>query len=218
MKNMNIRVYPPDGDVIISVPLRMPMSAIQRFLDEKIPWIEKQRTKIRSRIYEPTKEFITGERHTLVGRNYELLIKESDTRTSVLMSDEKLILTVPPGATREERRAVLERWLRRELKILIAEYIRKWEQIMGVSVREFGIKRMRTKWGTCSIGDRRIWLNLELGMISNECLEYVIVHEMVHLLERNHTARFVALMDRFLPNWRVMQEVLSRTSLRLLVV
>jgi predicted metal-dependent hydrolase len=120
---------------------------------------------------------------------------------------------VPPGTGRERREAVLHRWYRRRLREQIPELIAKWEPIVGVKVAAWGIKRMKTRWGTCNISDRRIWVNLELAKKPSACLEYIIVHEMVHLLERHHTDRFRDHMDRFMPQWRLQKEVLNRAPL-----
>ena len=206
---MNIRVYPPDGNVIVSIPLKMPLADARQWIDSKQPWIEKQRAKILSRIYAPQLHYSTGETHTILGQEYTLTVVERTGRAAVKVNiDNNLWMYAPLNSTRDDRQKILELWIRRQMKATIQTLITTWSSPMGVEVREFGIKSMRTKWGTCNTRDRRIWLNLELASMSLECLEYVVVHEMVHLLERGHTARFWRLMDTFLPRWREYRDEL----------
>ena len=145
-----------------------------------------------------------------MGVRYLLKVVERDSKQSVAIKHDNLILQVKPDTNAEHRQILLQEWYRAQLKALVPHYIAKWEKIMGVQVSEFGIKKMKTKWGTCNTAAKRIWINLELAKKPLECLEYIVVHEMVHLLERSHNARFIAYMNQFLPQWRNLKEELNR--------
>ncbi|GAB4531623.1 MAG: hypothetical protein Kow0063_11160 [Anaerolineae bacterium] len=146
-------------------------------------------------------------------RVYLLDVVEVNAPPTVRLDHRKLVLCVRPGSDRGKRETVLYAWYRRQLKAQIPPLIAKWEPLVGVQVAGWRVKRMKTRWGTCNIQARRIWLNLELSKKPPQCLEYIIVHEMVHLLERHHNERFCALMDQFMPNWRLYREILNREPL-----
>jgi len=128
----------------------------------------------------------------------------------VTLTQKEIILHVRPDSPADKKQQILDDWYRSELKKIIPELTRKWEILIGVQTNDFGIKRMRTKWGTCNPEAKRIWINLELGKKPVECLEYIIVHELVHILERSHNGRFIGYMDKFLPKWRSYKEELNR--------
>ena len=137
-------------------------------------------------------------------------IIESEAKPSVFIRHDKLIIQVKQDNKKAKRQILLQEWYREELKAIIPIYIDKWEKIMGVEVSEFGIKKMKTKWGTCNIEAKRIWINLELAKKPTHCLEYIVAHELIHLLERHHSDRFLAYLDKYIPKWKFNKEELNR--------
>ena len=210
IKNIHLSVYPPNGKVRISAPLRFDLETIRIFAISKLRWIKQQQAKLRNQQREAPREFTTRESHYFLGKRYLLKVIETDSKPKVEIKHDKLILQVRPGSTTEQKQIILQEWYRDQLKSIVPEYIAKWEEIMNVKVDEFGIKKMKTKWGTCNREAKRIWINLELAKKPLECLEYIVVHEMVHLLERNHNDRFVGLMNKYSPQWRHYKEELNR--------
>ncbi len=210
IKNIHLSVYPPSGRVKIAAPFRMDMETIRIFAISKLSWIKRQQAKLRNQEREAPREYISSESHYFLGKRYLLKVVERDSKPSVAIKHDNLILQVKPDTNAEQRQILLQEWYRAQLKALVPHYIAKWEKIMGVQVSEFGIKKMKTKWGTCNTAAKRIWINLELAKKPLECLEYIVVHEMVHLLERSHNARFIAYMNQFLPQWRNLKEELNR--------
>ena len=208
IRNINIRISAPSGDVKISAPQRMSMKKIHDFALSKLNWIKKHQNEIRSRKREEPKEYKDGELHNFLGKQYELELIEENKKPQVRFAENKLILRIRPHFTKKQKEKLVQEWYRAQLKSMVAELIKKYEEEMKVKVAEFGIKNMKTRWGTCSIRARRIWISLELAKRPFECLENIVVHEMVHLLERKHNKRFYALMDKFLPTWREGREKL----------
>ncbi len=209
IKNLYLRVYPPDGKVHISAPLRMDYGTLRVFAQSRLSWIRKQQARIKSRKPVATKEFVTGELHPFAGKDFVLHLLERQSKPEVSVDGEFIILCVRPGASLEKRQAVMDEFYRRQLKQALPGFIAKWEQVMKVKVNDFGIKKMKTRWGTCNRKTGRIWFNLELAKKQAECLEYIVVHEMVHLLERGHNSVFYGYMDRFLPDWRRCNNMLK---------
>lgn len=209
IKNIHLSVYPPNGRVKIAAPLRMDLETIRIFAISKLQWIKKQQTKLRNQEREAPRAYISRESHYYLGKRYLLKVVECDSKPSVAIRHDKLILQLKPGAGPEQRQILVQAWYRERLKALVSDCIAKWEKIIGVEVAEFGIKKMRTKWGACNPAAKRIWINLELAKKPPECLEYIVVHEMVHLLERSHNARFIAYMNQFLPHWRSLKDALN---------
>lgn len=211
IRTLRLRVHAPDGRVTLSAPLRFPRRAIEVFVHDRLEWIRAQRARIATLEYEPEYGYLDGERHWYAGHPYTLKVVERTAPARVELGDGELLLRVRPGSDAGRRRALLDNWYRRRLRATIPDLIEHHQPRMGVTVREFGIRRMSTRWGTCNPRARRIWLNLALAGKPPECLEYVVVHEMTHLLESRHNARFHALMDDFLPHWRDCREELNRT-------
>ncbi|NLV36488.1 MAG: M48 family metallopeptidase [Clostridiaceae bacterium] len=209
IKNLYLRVYPPDGRVHISAPIRMDGNAILMFAKSRLEWIRKQQARIKGRKALVPKEFVTGERHPFMGKDYPLNLLERESKPEVIPDGDFLIMYVRPGALIEKRRAVMDDFYRNQLKQMLPSLIARWEQVMKVKVSDFGIKKMKTRWGTCNRKTRHIWVNLELAKKPLECLEYIVVHEMVHLLERGHNSVFYGYMDRFLPDWRRCSNLLK---------
>ncbi|MCK4259333.1 MAG: M48 family metallopeptidase [Halanaerobiales bacterium] len=210
IKNIHLSVHPPNGRVRLAVPEKTNNEVIRLFAISKLSWIKKQRAKFNYQDRQSQREFVSGESHFFAGDRYLLNVIETTGKQKVVIRNKKNIdLYVRPESTVEKREKIMTRWYRNYLKSVIPGYIEKWEPIIGVSVDFWGVKLMKTKWGTCNTMDRRIWLNLELAKKYPRCLEYIIVHEMVHLLERNHTDRFTDYMDQFLPNWRSVKDELN---------
>ncbi len=210
VKNIYLRVNSVTAKVSVVAPKKVNLNTLKNFLFSKTDWIEKHQNKIKSKEIPQPKEYITGEKHFFLGNVYLLKVIEVNKNSIVFIEEESLVLQVKPNSNKEKRELALDKWYRKELSKEIEKIIFKWEPTMQVKVTEFGIKKMKTKWGTCNILVKRIWLNLELAKRSYDCLEYVVVHEMVHLLERNHTPKFHAYMTRFLPNWKQSKATLNQ--------
>lgn len=211
IKNLHLSVHPPDGRVKISAPQYMDTDTIRLFAISKLSWIRKQQKKFINQERQPEREYVSGESHYFLGQRYLLnVIYTNKRKQGVEIRNKKYIdLYVRENTPKYLRERVMTEWYRRELKKLIPPIIAKWEPIIGVGVNEFGVKKMKTRWGSCNPKAKRIWLNLELVKKSPTCIEYVVVHEMVHLLEKSHNERFIAYMDKFLPNWRAIKAELN---------
>lgn len=214
VKNINLAVYPPDGRVRVSAPRQVSEELIRSVIAARLGWINTKRAALLARPLRPTLKMEDGETLMLFGESYRLLVLEREGRSMVgLPGDGQILLQVRPGATVETKTGVLYKWYREQLGTRIPLLLEKWQPIIGLEVREWRIRRMKSRWGTCNIRDRRIWLNLELARMAPACLEYVVVHELVHLLERRHNSRFWSLMDGFLPDWRIIRQKLKMWSL-----
>jgi predicted metal-dependent hydrolase len=210
IKHLHLSVYPPTGRVKIAAPERMNIDTIRIYAISKLDWIRKQQAKQKAQEREAPRDYLTRESHYYLGKRYLLKVIERDAAPTVILKQRSIDIYVRPGADRAKKQEVLESWYRQQLKDMIPGYISKWEKKMGVSVAEFAVKKMRTKWGTCNASAARVWLNLELVKKPSQCIEYIVVHEMTHLLERSHNARFVAYMDKFLPQWRQHKHELNK--------
>lgn len=213
IKNMYIRVLPPDGKVQITAPFSAGDDAIRMFAVSRIAWIKKQREGFKAQARQTKRQYVTGESYYVWGRRYRLDVQYSNVRNSVYIAGGRLILQVRPESTPEQRERVLNDWYREQLKCKLPEVIQKCQKNVGIQASEWKIKNMRTKWGSCNIDKKRIWLNLQLAKKTPECLDYVVTHELVHLLERSHNERFQKYMDTFYPDWRVVKETLNQQML-----
>jgi len=214
IKNLHVGVYPPDGRVRVASPLRLDNEAIRLAVISRLGWIRRQQKKFAEQVRQSQREMVTGESHYYQGRRYLLDVVEHHGPPYVhIVNNTTLALRICPGATRDDREAVLLRWYRRRLREQIPPLLSKWEPKVGVKVAEVRIKKMKTRWGTCTSEARRIWLNLELIKKPPACLEYILVHEMVHFLERHHNDRFRELMDELMPQWQLHREELNRAPL-----
>ncbi len=214
IKNLHLGVYPPDGRVRIATPLKIDDEAVHLFAISKLAWIKKQKIKFETQERQSERRFVSGESHYYKGRRYLLNVIYHNTAPRVEIRKNNIDLYVREGSPREQREKVLTEWYRGKLKEQIPSLIDKWQKIIGVEVKDLGIKRMKTKWGTCTFAHRQIWLNLELVKKPQHCLEYIIVHEMVHLRERKHNDRFAAYMDKYLPKWHFYKDELNRSMLK----
>ncbi len=210
IKNLHLSVHPPDGRVRISAPVQMNNEAIRLFAISKLSWIKKQRAKFKNQSRQPAREFLSGESHYYQGQRYLLNVITTKKKQRVeLDGSSQMNLYVREGARREQREKAMREWYRRQLKAQVPALIEKWEKRIGVKVNSWGVRQMKTKWGSCNTTAKRIWINLELAKKPPQCLEYIVVHEMVHLLERTHNERFVAYLDQYLPHWRSLKEELN---------
>lgn len=210
IKNVHLSVYPPDGRVKIAAPYRMDPDTIRMFAISKLAWIRKMQVKILSQDRETPREYRNRESHYFLGKRYLLRVKQKEAKPTVTLKYDKIQLQVRPETDIAQKQTLLQEWYRAELKKLLPNMIAKWEKKMDLQVSEFSIRRMKTKWGSCNPDAKRIWINLELAKKPLGCLEYIVVHEMAHLLERSHNNRFIAYMDHFLPQWRELKEELNR--------
>jgi len=209
IKNLNLRVLPPDGSVRATAPLGMSEKKIIDFIRSKEDWIRKQQTRISERDYEEDLQFVSGEEHYLFGKKYPLLLKDNSSKEGVSFSSGTILLYCRPESVPEQRAEIIDRWYRENLLTNLPGLISKWEDIMGVKVREYRVRKMKTRWGTCNPKAARIWISLMLAKRRPELVEYIVVHEMVHLLERGHNKRFYALMDKYLPGWKELRKELK---------
>lgn len=214
IKNVHLSVYPPIGRVRISAPRRMSLDTIRLFAISKLGWIKQQQRKLREQERETQREYLNRESHCVWGRRYLLKVIEAEAAPSVQVKHGALLLRVRPGSDEQTREAVVADWYRQLLKTAVAPMVIAWESRLEVTVKEFYVQQMKTKWGSCNPTARTIRLNTELARKPKECLEYIVVHEMAHLLEPAHSPRFLALMDRFMPSWRETRELLNRLPAR----
>jgi predicted metal-dependent hydrolase len=214
IKNLHVGVYPPEGRVRVAAPLQVDDDAVRLAVISKLSWIKRQKAHFHEQPRQSKREYVPRESHYFLGRRYLLNVNEHPgvARVEVRRTNQ-LDLFVPHGADAAQRERVLLAWYRKELKARIPNLIDKWQAVTGIRVDDWSVKRMKTKWGSCNIEARRIWLNLELAKKPVQCLEYIVVHEMVHLLERHHNERFTELMDKFMPQWRLHRDELNRTPL-----
>ena len=214
IKNLHVGVYPPAGRVRVAAPLRLDDDALRMAVISRLGWIRRKQAEFEQQDRQSQRELVTGESHYFGGRRYRLDVIENNGRPHVhLINNTRMALHVRPGADRATREAVLHQWYRSQLRDLLPSLLEKWEPQVGVRVAEVRIKKMKTRWGTCSRDARRIWLNLELVKKPVSCLEFIVVHEMVHLIERGHNEQFRDLMDRLMPQWRAYRDQLNRAPL-----
>jgi hypothetical protein len=191
----------------------MDLETIRLFSISKLGWIRKQQIRLKNQKREALREYISGESHYYLGKRYLLRLIENNSSPKVVLKHDTLELHIGKSAAVNRRKEILQGWYRRQLRELSAKYISEWESKMNVRVAELGIRIMKTRWGTCNRKVNRIWLNTELAKKPVECIEYVLVHEMVHLLEKGHSRKFHTYMDTFLPKWKYIREELNRTAL-----
>jgi len=214
IKNLHLGVYPPNGRVRIAVPLHVGDEAVRLAVIKKLPWLRRQIQVFgqQSRLSEA--DATTGESWYLFGRRRLLRVVATTGRTEVVIPNKtRMELHVRPDASRETRLAALDRWYRTQLRIEAVTIFEKWESVLGVKPQFWGVKRMKTKWGSCNHKTKRIWLNSELAKKPSQCLEYVIVHELLHLIEPGHGERFVSLLDKHFPNWHEIRGILNSNPL-----
>lgn len=210
IKNMHLAVYPPHGRIRLAAPIKTDHEVVRLFAISKLGWIKKHVKSFKEQPRESPRSYVSGESHYYQGKRYLLDVIERNGFNKIeLNGNKKIKMFVRPETTESKRAEVLKEWYRNQLKAQIPELLERWEKVIGVKTNDWGVKQMRTKWGACNIEAKRIWLNLELAKKPPICLEYIIVHELVHLLERHHNDRFVAYLDRFMPKWRLYRDQLN---------
>jgi predicted metal-dependent hydrolase len=214
IKNLHLGVYPPNGRVRVAAPLAVSDDAVRLAVVGKLGWIKRQRARFADQPRQSQRELVSGETHHFLGRRYRLaVIDHPGPGHVVLRRRTTLELWVPPGSNASVRDQVLQRWYRDRLRELVPPLLAKWEPILGVHAANWRIRKMKTKWGSCSVDARRIWLNLELVKKPARCLEYLVIHELVHLIERHHNDSFTKMMDKHLPLWRQRRHELNSAPL-----
>lgn len=214
IKNLHLAVYPPSGRVRIAAPLNVKDEAVRLFAISKLGWIKKHRKNFAEQKRETEREYISGESHYYEGRRYLLnVIYQKGNPKVKIRNKTHLDLYVRENSTLEQREKIMTEWHREKLKEKIPPLIEKWQRKIGVELKGWQVRKMRTKWGTCNIEAGRILLNLELSKKPNYCLEYIVVHELVHFIERHHNDRYLSFMDKFLPNWRIYRDELNELIL-----
>lgn len=214
IKNLHLGVYPPQGRVRVAAPLAVDDEAVRLAVVGKLGWIKRQRAKFQAQPRQSQRRMVSGESHYFLGRRYRLRVHETTGALRIALRGKATMdMFVRTDTTVERREQVLQDFYRTELKRLMPELLEKWQPKLGVHAHAWGIKRMKTKWGTCSIEAKRIWLNLELAKKPVQCLEYILVHELAHLYERHHNERFISLLDQHLPQWKLLREQLNSSLL-----
>lgn len=213
IKNLHISVYPPVGRVRVAAPAQTDEDTIRLAVVQRLSWIKRQREQLQEAERQTRREMLSGETHYVWGERYLLDVSRTSGHFHVETQGKTLWVVTPEDTDADGRLAALDRWYRRELKAAVPALLEKWQPIVGVEVDKIVVRRMKTKWGTCIAQSRTIWLNPELAKKNPRCLEYIVVHELTHLLERGHGERFVALMDQFMPDWRGRRDELNEAPL-----
>jgi predicted metal-dependent hydrolase len=214
IKNIHLSVYPPTGKVRISAPTEMNLDTIRVFAVSKLGWIRKQQLKLQEQERETPREYLNRESHYVWGKRYLLQVIEENNVPSVELKHSWMVLRVRPGTEEWKKQAIVEEWYRNQVKQAVPELLAKWEAHIGEKVERFFVQRMKTKWGSCTPHKKHIRLNTDLAKKPPQCLEYIVVHEMIHLLEPTHNERFRALMEQFMPKWQFYREELNRLPVR----
>ncbi len=213
IKNIHLSVHPPTGRVRISAPLRMNLETIRVFAISKLGWIKQHQKKLREQQRETPREYLDRESHYVWGQRYLLQVTEVDAAPAVELKHNKMLLCVRPGTSQDKKQTIVDEWYRARIKKAVPSLIAKWEPLMGVKVERFFVQKMKTKWGSCNPGHKSIRLNTDLAKKPPECLEYIVLHEMVHLLVHAHGDRFTTLMKHNLPSWRLVRQTLNEEPL-----
>ncbi len=214
IKNLHLSVYPPTGRVRIAAPQHMKLETIRVFAISKLGWIKRQQRDVVSQDREAPREYLERESHYVWGKRYLMKVVVVDGAPAVGLSHRQLVLNVRPETSEVRRGEILDAWYRTQIKLAMPALLERWQPLMSVKVERFFVQRMKTKWGSCIPSAGSIRLNTDLAKKPPGCLEYIVVHELAHLLEPTHNARFTGLMDRFLPNWRQLRDDLNHLPLR----
>nr|WP_281249141.1 SprT family zinc-dependent metalloprotease [Wohlfahrtiimonas larvae] len=214
IKNLYIRVK-KDGKAYVSVPKKLSQKQVEITLLNHLPWVKAQLTKLSSLQIQPELEYQSGETHSLWGKSYTLQLETNHKKVEALIRDDHVVVQSNGDLTLEQKIKLLDNLYRTEIQKIMPELITEWEAKIQVQSSEWRLKKMKTRWGTCNTRAKRIWLNTELAKYPLECLEYVLVHELVHLLERSHNHRFKALMTKFMPDWPARKKLLNSLAMRM---
>ncbi|MCY3844030.1 MAG: SprT family zinc-dependent metalloprotease [Acidobacteria bacterium] len=214
IKHLHLGVYPPEGRVRVAAPAYVDDDAVRLAVVARLGWIRRRQAEFGGQDRQSPRRLVSGESHYVDGRRYRLAVIEHDAPAAVrLRKRTTMELRIRPNTDRDAREAVLQRWYRRRIRDRVPALLATWEPRVGVHVAEVRIRRMKTRWGTCNADAHRIWLNLEVAKKPASCLEYIMVHEMVHFIERRHNDRFRELMDAVMPRWRTHRDELNRAPL-----
>lgn len=214
IKHVHLSVYPPDGRVRIAAPAGMELETIRLFAIAKLAWIRRQQRKILAQERETPREFLDRESHYVWGQRYLLKVVEKEAAPAVELGHSSLLLQLRPGCDAARRQEILDAWYREQIRQAVPALLEKWQPLIGVRAGKIFVQRMRTRWGSCNPAAGHIRLNTDLAKKPPECLEYIVVHELTHLLEPTHNARFASLMEGFLPHWRLVRDALNRLPVR----
>lgn len=213
VKNVHLSVHPPTGHVTLVAPTGTRLEVARAFAITKLGWIREQQSKLREQAREPPRQFVERETHFLWGRRYLLTLRFQQAKPSIVLDHRRITLTVRPGTSTEKRAELMHEWHKSLLHETVPKLIAKWERKLGVKVHGYFLQRMKTQWGSCNHRAGHIRLNTELVKKPKELLEYVVVHEMLHLIQPTHSERFVALLDKHYPNWREARAELNELPL-----
>ena len=214
IKNVHLSVHPPGGRVTLSAPTATRLDVARAYAISRLSWIREQQKKLQNQAREAPRQFVTRESHYLWGRRHLLTVVHKETKPSVSLDHKRIMLSIRPGTDRTKRAKVIHDWQKSLLHEVMPPLIRKWERKLRVKVKGYFLQRMKTKWGSCNHRAGYIRLNTELVKKPKDLLEYVIVHEMAHLIEPAHSARFIAILDRHYPSWREARAELNELPLR----
>lgn len=214
IKHVHLSVYPPAGRVRISAPEHMALDTIRVFAISKLPWIKGQQRKVQAQERESPRDYIDRESHYLWGKRYLLTVVERDAAPTVDLQHTRIVLSVRPGTGKDRREEMLDAWYREQVKAAVQPLLKKWEPLLGVKASRVFVQRMKTRWGSCNPSSSAIRLNTDLAKKTPECLEYIVVHELVHLIEPSHNARFRSVMNVFMPTWQHNRDELNRLPVR----
>ncbi len=210
IKNINMRVLPPDGAVKISAPLNVSDIAIEEFVLTRLDWIKKNQEKMQEKYRIPNYQFVNDEVHYFNGLRYTLHIIYTIGRERVLLIDYDINMFIHKESSKEDKERILNAYYKKYLICEVKKLVENWQEVLGVQVEKIGIRKMKTRWGTCNTTSHKIWINLELAKKPYYCLEYIVIHEMVHLLEASHNPIFYSYMDKFLPSWKMIKKDLNK--------
>jgi predicted metal-dependent hydrolase len=213
IKNVHLSVHPPDGRISLSAPLNTRLEVARAYAISKLSWIRLQQDKLAKQPRETPREFVKRESHYLWGRRYLLNVCHTNGKQQVTLDHKKINLFVKPGSNKSKREEVFYEWQKKQLHEFVLETVAKWEHILGVKANAYFLQRMKTKWGSCNHKSRNIRLNTELVKKPKDLVEYVIVHELVHLIVPVHNEKFIAILDKFYPNWREARMELNELPL-----
>ncbi len=213
VKTIRLTIYAADGRVRVSAPARVSDDKVRQFVISKLPWIKRRQLKFAGYEKLAEREYKNRECHFFQGKRYFLDVIETAGRAKVEVRGDSLALYVKPGSGVEKRHEVMNAFYRREMKKQLSAIVAGWEKKMGISAGEIRIRQMKTRWGSCNIKKKKIWLNLELAKKPKHCLEYVVVHEMTHYFERLHNSNFKTILSSYLPDWKQLRDELNRVPL-----
>ncbi len=217
IKNLHLRVCPPHGEVRVTIPLALSDDAIHSLIMSRFDWIQRQQEKFKDYAPAAPQEMVSGESHYFCGLPYILKVIHARGAGSLVLCDSPVIeartlnMYVREKSTKAYRKKILQAWYKEQMLSAVPPLLEKWQTILEVRTSDWGVKKMKSKWGSCHTRRKNIWLNLDLIKTAPACLEYVVLHELVHLLEPSHNKRFKSLMDVYMPDWRSRKTELNKT-------